>query len=130
MELIEVVAGIVKKNNKICLTQRRKNSHLPLYWEFPGGKVERFETIEAALSRELEEEVNIKPLTYEVYHKLKYDYPERSVCLSFYLIDQYLGEIKANENQALEWVEVSQLTSIKLPEANREVVEKLVAEFA
>ncbi|TNF65928.1 MAG: 8-oxo-dGTP diphosphatase MutT [Gammaproteobacteria bacterium] len=129
MNTIKVVAGIILKDNQVCLTQRKKDTHLAQYWEFPGGKVENNETSERALVRELSEEINIKPLNYKAYHKLKYDYPERSVCLSFYLIDDYVGEIKANENQALKWVEVNQLTSVQLPEANQPVVEMLVAEF-
>ena len=59
MDKLDVVAAIIIKDNKFFIAQRNKNKHMGLSWEFPGGKVERGETFEIALKREIKEELNI-----------------------------------------------------------------------
>ena len=56
----QVVAAIIKKNNRYLIAQRNKNKHLALKWEFPGGKVNSGETLKEALIREIKEELNIQ----------------------------------------------------------------------
>ena len=60
--MIEVTCAIIEHNNKVLITQRSAKMALPLKWEFPGGKIEKNETAEACLIREILEEldVNIK----------------------------------------------------------------------
>ena len=60
MNITNVVAGVITKKNLFFIAQRNRNKHLGLKWEFPGGKVEKNETIEDALKREIKEELNIK----------------------------------------------------------------------
>ena len=60
MKSTNVVAAIIKKNNKYLIVQRNKNKHLGLKWEFPGGKVDKNESFESALKREIHEELNIE----------------------------------------------------------------------
>ena len=59
MNPINVVAAIIKKNNRYLIVQRNKNKHLGLKWEFPGGKVKSNESFKEALIREIREELNI-----------------------------------------------------------------------
>src|SRR5438552_4803496 len=56
---IRVVAAMIEKDGKYLITQRRPTATLPLLWEFPGGRVEEGESDEAALARELKEEMGI-----------------------------------------------------------------------
>ena len=65
MNSTNVVAAIIKKNNKYLIVQRNRNKHLGLKWEFPGGKVKNNETFEEALNREIQEELNIKIKIHE-----------------------------------------------------------------
>ena len=65
--LDNVVAAIIKKDNYYLIVKRNRNKHLGLKWEFPGGKVEYNETFEAALSREIKEELNI---TINIHKKI------------------------------------------------------------
>ena len=60
--MIDVVAVVIKKNNKYLIAQRNRNKHFAFHWEFPGGKREKTETVEECLIREIREElgVNIK----------------------------------------------------------------------
>ena len=55
----DVVAAIIKKDNSYLIAQRNKNKYMGLKWEFPGGQVEPNETFHEALSREIQEELNI-----------------------------------------------------------------------
>ena len=57
--MIEVTCSIIEHNNKILVTQRSEKMALPLKWEFPGGKIEKDETAEACLIREILEELHI-----------------------------------------------------------------------
>ena len=59
MILTQVVAAIIKENNRYLIVQRNKNKHLGLKWEFPGGKVKSNESLEESLIREIKEELNI-----------------------------------------------------------------------
>ena len=60
MKSTNVVAAIIKKDNQYLIVQRNKNKHLGLKWEFPGGKVDKNESFESALKREIQEELNIE----------------------------------------------------------------------
>ena len=57
MDKFDVVAAIIIKNDKYFIAQRNRNKHMGLSWEFPGGKVEKGETFEIALQREIKEEI-------------------------------------------------------------------------
>ena len=57
--MIDVVAAVIKKNNLYFIAQRNRNKHFAYYWEFPGGKVDKQETFENALKREIKEELSI-----------------------------------------------------------------------
>ena len=57
--MIDVVAAVIKKDNKYLIAQRNRNKHFAFYWEFPGGKVDNGETFEIALQREINEELSI-----------------------------------------------------------------------
>ena len=60
MDKFNVVAAIIIKDDKYFIAQRNRNKHMGLSWEFPGGKVEKGETFEIALKREIKEELNIE----------------------------------------------------------------------
>ena len=65
MKSKDVVAAIIKKDNLYLIAQRNKNKYMSLKWECPGGKVEANETFHEELSREIQEEFNIKIKVYE-----------------------------------------------------------------
>ncbi len=79
MKTIEVVAAIIKKDDKIFITKRSYGEFIDM-WEFPGGKVEVGETQEEALIREIKEELELDITNLNYLTTVEYDYP------SFHLI--------------------------------------------
>ena len=100
-----VVAAIIKKNNQYLIVQRNRNKHLGLKWEFPGGKVHDNETFEEALSREIEEELNITINMHKKIAEEKYKDEKIDIVLHYYLCSQISGTIKLNEHEDLAWLE-------------------------
>ena len=104
MKSTNVVAAIIKKDNQYLIVQRNKNKHLGLKWEFPGGKVDKNESFESALKREIQEELNIeinifKKIAEETYKDEKID-----IILHYYLCSQKNGTITLSEHENLAWV--------------------------
>jgi len=105
MNPINVVAAIIKKNNKYLIVQRNRKKHLGLKWEFPGGKVHLDETFSEALSREINEELNIKIILHEKIAKEKYKDFKIDIILHYYLCSYKSGIMTLNEHENFAWVE-------------------------
>lgn len=103
--MIAVVAGVVRRKGRLLLCQRPEGKRLGLLWEFPGGKVEAGETPEAALERELKEELNVTTRTGRVLDVLRAD--DRNggdLLLLFYESEIVSDEPETVECRALAWV--------------------------
>jgi len=126
---IHVVAGIIYDDERqhILLSKRPDHLHKGGYWEFPGGKCEPGESESEALARELKEELNIVYKQAEHFQSLAYDYPEKSVHLSFWSVYGLCSEVQALENQQWRWVLLSELTNYQFPEANEPIVQTLLS---
>lgn len=107
----------------IC--QRRRSDAYGLQWEFPGGKVEMGEGLQPALKRELEEELTIQAEVGPEVFRLRHCYPDRYVEVAFFAIAGYLGEVRNQVFEAIEWVPRAELPGYRFLEADREVVIRL-----
>ena len=105
MKTKDVVAAIIKKDNSYLIAQRNKNKYMGLKWEFPGGQVEPNETFHEALSREIQEELNIDINVYEKIAEEKYKDDEIDIILHYYLCSEKSGTIRLNEHENNAWVE-------------------------
>lgn len=126
--MIVVAAGIVSRNGKIMLCQRRPEDRLGLKWEFPGGKLESGESPQQALERELREELAIETRTgriFDIYHESSGD---RSLLLLFFRSEILSGEPQTLECNAIEWAEPHELTKYDLAPADMEVAKLLAKE--
>ena len=101
----DVVAAIIKKDNLYLIAQRNKNKYMGLTWEFPGGKVESNENFHEALSREIQEELNIQINVHEKIAEEKYKDDEIDIILYYYLCSEKSGTIRLNEHENITWVE-------------------------
>lgn len=106
-----VVAAVAERDGRVMLCQRRPGVHNGLKWEFPGGKLEPGESPEAALARELREELDIEVAVGRVRDAIFYRYPDRDVLLLFYGCQIVRGEPRTLDCNAVAWA---------VPEALRE----------
>lgn len=128
------VAAIVK-NNKVLISKRPEHVHQGGLWEFPGGKVEPGETIEAALKREIQEELGINILSSRPLIKLLHHYKDKSVLLDTYWVELFetAGGYEYPDNtvstgaegQQVQWVPISQLRQYAFPAANAAIIKAL-----
>ncbi|MSP53195.1 MAG: 8-oxo-dGTP diphosphatase MutT [Gammaproteobacteria bacterium] len=127
-KMIVVVGIVTNKQNEILIAQRTANQSQAGYWEFPGGKVEVDETLEQALTRELHEEVHIKPLAMSSLKTIEYDHGDRPVQLNFFRVEKFSGTAHGAEQQEIKWIKSSELSNYQFPEANQPIIELLMGE--
>jgi 8-oxo-dGTP diphosphatase len=122
---ILVVAGILRREDRILICQRRRSDAYGLQWEFPGGKVEPGEELAVALCRELEEELAIRTeLGAEVF-RLQHHYPDRYVEVVFFEVVSISGELRNQVFEAIEWAPRRSLEEYNFLEADRELVTRI-----
>lgn len=132
-QLFVVAVALKDVQGRILLAQRPEGKAMAGLWEFPGGKVEPGETPEAALIRELHEELGIAvvqadltPLTFASHH---YDATDDRAAFHLFMplygCTAWQGIPKALEHAALEWVSPNQLSRYPMPEADVPLVEWL-----
>ena len=101
---MDVAVGIlVRENGEVLLGKRTPGRPYPGYWEFPGGKVEPGESIEAALKREFLEELGVTILSQEAWCCVEYVYPHAHVRLHFFISTDWQGEPGSREGQEICW---------------------------
>ena len=122
---ILVVAGIIRKGDRILICQRQRSDAYGLQWEFPGGKVRNGEDLPAAVRRELEEELAIQAEVGGEVFRLRHRYPDRYVEVIFFAITNYHGEVRNQVFEALEWALRAKLPEYNFLEADRELVDRL-----
>jgi len=105
MKSTDVVAAIIKKDNCYLITQRNKHKYFALKWEFPGGKVEPYETLQEALSREIYEELDIGITIHTKIAQEKFKDNEINIILHYFLCSINTGTITLNEHEAMAWVD-------------------------
>lgn len=121
-----MAAALCDGDGRVLIAERPAGKHMAGRWEFPGGKVAPGETEEAALSRELKEELGIEVADAQPMMRLSHRYPDREVELSLWMVRRYRGEPQPREGQRLKWVERAQLEAEDILEADRPFVAALV----
>ena len=124
MKTIEVVAAIIRKENKIFATQRGYGEWKD-WWEFPGGKIEEGETPEEALKREIREELSAEISVDEFLCTVEHDYPKFHLTMHCYLCSLAGEALHLNEHEAAKWLMMDELDSVKWLPADIQVVESL-----
>jgi len=124
--LIHVAAGaVVDPEGRVLIAQRPPQAHQGGLWEFPGGKLERSETPEQALARELAEELGIKIAACRPLIRVEHDYADRRVLLDVYRVDAYEGMPVGREGQPLAWLEPWAMDPAQFPAADRPIITAL-----
>jgi 8-oxo-dGTP diphosphatase len=123
-----VVAGLMAKDGRVLITQRRADQALPLQWEFPGGKVEPGEAPAAALARELTEEIGVTVEVGRVWDVLFHAYETFDLVMLVYACRIATGEPRAVEVADVAWVPTAELPAWDILPADRPLVDRLVSE--
>lgn len=123
---LHIAAGaLLNRRGDVLICQRPAHKIYPGEWEFPGGKVEPGETVEAALARELAEELGITVTAARPLIRLRHVYPELSVDLDTWLVTAFEGQPRSTEHPAMAWVAPAQLPRWQLLAADQPIVHAL-----
>jgi 8-oxo-dGTP diphosphatase len=126
-QVVDVVAGVITDaRGRILLARRTEGRDLAGLWEFPGGKREPGESAEAALARELHEELGIAIDIGAPLIAVPQQYPHKRLRLDVRRIASWRGTPKGLDGQALAWVPPHKLPSYAMPPADRPVVAALL----
>lgn len=127
--VVMVAAGALydADKNAILMCQRMATGFHPNEWEFPGGKIEKGESPETALIRELHEELNIVVKINDIRPAgfASYDYGARHVVILLYIVDAWVGDIALHDHQAMEWIDVNDLSRFAALPADKPLLEGL-----
>jgi 8-oxo-dGTP diphosphatase len=121
MITIVVAAAVIERDGRVLLTRRLQGTHLEGYWEFPGGKCEPGESLEACLRRELREELDVDAIIGGELLSTMHAYPQRKVELHFFWVT-VSGEPTAQIGQQMQWIRREDLSTLMLPPADNELV--------
>jgi 8-oxo-dGTP diphosphatase len=124
MTTIVVTAAVVDRDGRFLVTRRQKGVHLEGYWEFPGGKCDAGESLEACLARELREELAVEARVGEQVFVTTHAYPDRSVELHFFRCDLQ-GEPRPLVGQEMRWAPREELATLEFPPADAELIQRL-----
>ena len=124
MKRIEVVAAIIRRDDRIFATQRGYGEWKD-WWEFPGGKMEAGETREEALRREIREELSTEISVDRFMCTVEYDYPQFHLTMHFFLCSLLTEALHLNEHEAARWLAKDELDSVKWLPADLGIIKDL-----
>ena len=123
--MIDVVASVIKKDNKYLIAQRNRNKHFSYHWEFPGGKVDQGETFESALHREIKEELSIEIKIHEKISSQKHKDDKIDVEVHYFLCEHSSGKIKLSEHEDISWATKEDLFDYKMAPGDSKIIKFL-----
>lgn len=128
MRIVYVVAGaLIDGADRVLLAQRPPGKSLAGLWEFPGGKLEPGETPEAALARELHEELGITAGAVQPISFASHAYADFHLVMLLYQCRDWQGEPHGRDGQALRWEAPGDMAALPMPPADLPLVQALIA---
>jgi len=126
--MIEVVAALIRENNKFMICQRPENKARGLLWEFVGGKVEQGETKEQALIRECQEELAITISVGKEFMDVVHEYPDITVHLTLFNASIIDGKLKLLEHSDIRWITPDEIPQYDFCPADAEILKRIQGE--
>ena len=124
MKTIQVVAAIIRNQDRIFATQRGYGPYKD-GWEFPGGKIEPDDTPEQALAREIKEELDTEIIVGDKLTDVEYGYPEFHLSMGCYWCTVLSGHLTLKEHESAKWLQFDELDTVNWLPADRIVVNLL-----
>ena len=119
---MHVAVAVIHRGGRIVISKRQPHQYMGGLWEFPGGKAMPGESPQAALARELQEELGITPITPRPLIKIPHRYPDRDILLEVWRVTKWRGALRGNEGQIIKAVPPEQLHHYPFPPANHPVI--------
>ena len=119
------VAVIWNEQGKILIDKRRQNGLMGGLWEFPGGKIEPGETVEACIKREIQEELGIEVRVGDRLIVIDHVYSQFGVTLTVHHCQLESGEPQPLECDEIRWVSLDELDEYSFPQANIQIINAL-----
>ena len=128
MKKVFVVAGVIINEKKILCAQRSKNNlnYISKKFEFPGGKIEKFETNEQCLKREILEELSLEIEINDFYMLVNHIYPDFKLNMKVYLCSSKNSNVILKEHISCKWLSLEKISNLDWAEADLPVVRKLL----
>ena len=129
MKHVEVVAAIIKNDDKILCVQRNENklSYISKKYEFPGGKMEANETKVETIVREIKEELAMYIIVHEEYLTVTHQYPDFLLTMHSFICTCNNRDLILNEHIDYKWLETDELENLDWAAADIPIVNKLIA---
>ena len=126
--MIEVVAALIRDNDRFMICQRPAHKARGLLWEFVGGKVEPGETKQQALIRECREELAVTVSVGDVFTQVVHVYPDLTINLTVFNAAVSEGTPQKIEHNDIKWITVSEIPNYDFCPADKELLEKIMSE--
>lgn len=127
MKTIDVVAAIIWESGRILATQRG-HGEFAGGWEFPGGKIERGETPEQAVVREIHEELEVRIAVDSLVTVVDYDYSTFHLHMYCFLCHVVDGQLELHEHKAARWLDGESIDSVDWLPADEGVIREIKAQ--
>ena len=126
MKVVNAVAAVILKHDKVFCAQRKISDDHGGKWEFPGGGIEKGESNEEALIREIKEELNtyINPDKYLM--TVEHDYQEFHLTMPVYLCSVINGNLELKEHMDSKWLKIEELSKMDFADADKKIVAQLL----
>ena len=123
--LTEVAAAVISCDQKVLITQRCKGKHLAGCWEFPGGKLEKGETLKECIQREIAEELSVDISVGSHIITTIHEYSDKRIKLHAFNAKLKSGELTLNDHSDARWISSDELDDFVFAPADVPIVEHL-----
>lgn len=133
MKIVRVVAAVIKTINEkgelIIFATQRGYGDFKGGWEFPGGKIEKGETPQEALKREIQEELETEIMVGDLIDTIEYDYPTFHLSMDCFWCEIVTGNLVLREHEAAKWLKKNELDSVEWLPADSALIENIKAKM-
>lgn len=123
---MDVVAAIIENNDgDILIAKRNSKKSQGGLWEFPGGKIEKNESADDAIKREIKEELNIDIEINKWLIEKRHEYPEKTINLILCSAEWIGGELDLSEHEDSKWIKKEDIFNFQFADADKEIINEI-----